>query len=647
MIRPLHAISLALIVILVSVVSAGPAERAAQAATLATVRYVSPTGSAGTNTCTNPANPCALQHAIDQAAAGDEILIAGGVYNTVLTIDSKKQIAYITKSITLRGGYSADFAAQDPVAYPSVFNAGNNGRCIYIAGSAQPLIEWLVITNGNAAGLTGGPTNQDAGGGVYITNAAPTLRHNTITVNKAQIGGGVWLSNSSAVLVDNVISNNTATYYGGGIGLYQSAATLRTNTITGNSATGAAGGLFLDNSPALLEGNTIRSNTAGTTGGGGRIVNNSTATLTGNDISNNSATTAGGGLYLQSPVTLRYNRVTINTAGSGGGGGIYVNISSPTLDGNTIAGNSTTGNGGGIYLDIAGPALANTWLVGNQAAGRGSGVYMRGSASVLRHTTLARNTGGDGSGLCVTNLLNTYSSLTLVNTILVSHTVGITVAAGCTATLQGTLWGSGAWANGVDWSGAGTINRTGNHWGNPTFVDAAAGDYHLDYGSPATDAGVASGVPLDADGQARPHYGGYDLGADEWWPLLAVKTATPTSVAPGEVLTYTVVLSNVSELDIAAQMGDVLHPQVDFVGPLVYDTGSGGHASGVVTWTGTVSAGAVVAIAWAVQVDPAAPSGLSITNTAVITDPFGVFSTSSLPVVTWRRLFLPLVRRNG
>lgn len=643
-----HGMNLALALILVGTALSGtPMGRDAQAATLTTVRYVSPTGSAGSNTCINPSNPCALQHAINQAAAGDEIRLAGGVYNTILTIDSNKQIAYIIKSITLRGGYSADFAVHDPATYPSVLNGGNNGRGIYIAAGAQPLIEWLGITNGNAAGLRGGPTNQDAGGGVYIANAAPTLRHNTITGNRAQIGGGVWLSNSSATLVDNIVSNNTVIYYGGGIGLYRSAATLRDNTINSNTASGAAGGVFLDESPALLEGNTIHNNNAGTTGGGVRIVNNSAATLTDNDISNNSAAVAGGGLYLQSPVTLANNIVTGNSAGTGGGGGIYVNISSPTLEGTTVAGNTTTGSGGGVYISIASPVLVNTWLVDNQAAGRGSGVYVQASTPSLRHTTLARNRGGDGSGLYVTNLLNTYSSVALVNTILVSHTVGITVAAGCTATLQGTLWGGGAWANGTDWSGAGTINRTGNLWGNPNFVNAAAGDYHLDHGSPAIDAGVNSSISVDADGQARPHYGGYDLGADEWWPLLVAKTVAPESVAPGSLLTYTVVLSNVSRLDIAAQMGDVLNTHVDFVGPLAYDTGSGGHASGVVTWTGTVSAGVAVAITWAVQVDPAAPAGVSITNTAVITDPFGVFSTSSLPAVTGRWIFLPLVRRNG
>jgi hypothetical protein len=45
----------------------------------------------------------------------------------------------------------------------------------------------------------------------------------------------------------------------------------------------------------------------------------------------------------------------------------------------------------------------------------------------------------------------------VTNTILVSHTVGIRVTAGNTATLEATLWGSGPWANDTDWGGAGTV----------------------------------------------------------------------------------------------------------------------------------------------------------------------------------------------
>lgn len=101
--------------------------------------------------------------------------------------------------------------------------------------------------------------------------------------------------------------------------------------------------------------------------------------------------------------------------------------------------------------------------------------------------------------------------------------VGITVAAGNTATLEATLWGMGPWANGTDWGGVGTvITGTHNYWGDPAFVDPDVGDYHIGPGSAAIDVGVDAGTRLDMDNQPRP-YQGYDVGADEYWPPGALK----------------------------------------------------------------------------------------------------------------------------
>jgi hypothetical protein len=128
--------------------------------------------------------------------------------------------------------------------------------------------------------------------------------------------------------------------------------------------------------------------------------------------------------------------------------------------------------------------------------------------------------------------------VTLTNTILVSQTVGITVTANSTATLIGTLWGSGAWANGTNWSGAGVIvTGTVNVFGDPDFVDPAAGDYHLGPGSAALDAGLNAGVMMDIDNQPRPYHAP-DLGADEYWlpgvlvTLSAVRARTLTLKMP-------------------------------------------------------------------------------------------------------------------
>jgi hypothetical protein len=157
----------------------------------------------------------------------------------------------------------------------------------------------------------------------------------------------------------------------------------------------------------------------------------------------------------------------------------------------------------------------------------GSGIYLAGRTAHLRHVTLARNDatklapGGAGSGLYITGAHAATSSVFLTNTILVSHTVGITVAAGNTATLEATLWGTDTWANLSDWGGVGTIiTGTANSWGDPAFTcvgTSCVAPYRIGPGSAALDAGVDTGLRIDIDHEPRP-YQAPDLGADEYWP---------------------------------------------------------------------------------------------------------------------------------
>ena len=136
---------------------------------------------------------------------------------------------------------------------------------------------------------------------------------------------------------------------------------------------------------------------------------------------------------------------------------------------------------------------------------------IRASDGQILHNTIARNDTAIGIRI------EYGAAVALTNTILVSHTMGIQVTSGSTATLEGTLWGSGAWANGADWGGDGDVlTGTVNTWGDPGFVDPDGGDYHIDLGSAARNAGVDSGVIADIDGDTRPQESGYDIGADEF-----------------------------------------------------------------------------------------------------------------------------------
>jgi parallel beta-helix repeat protein len=345
-------------------------------------------------------------------SATDVVKVAG----TCRGVGSYAAVAYITKSLTVRGGYSPDFTAWAPMTYPTTLDAQGEGRVVYAFG--QPLTH--ITTTLEALSVTGG--------------AAPGT------------GGGVCVQYADAVISGCRVYSNTA--YGSGGGIYLS---------------------FSDN-----------------------------AALTRNDVYNNRGGTGAVPYY---------------------GGGICVGISPNVVVANNRVYNNSVGStssGGGVCVSSSdGARLTNNMVADNEAGSKGSGIYIRNSAASLLHTTIARNAGGDGSGVYVSGSGGSnYSVATLTNTILVSHTVGVYVTSGNTATLEATLWGSGPWANGDEWDGSGQVFTSTDVYGDPAFVDPDNGDYHIRPSSAAAGAGLPAGVRTDIDGDPRS-LDKPDLGADE------------------------------------------------------------------------------------------------------------------------------------
>jgi parallel beta-helix repeat protein len=335
------------------------------------------------------ATPCqTVQYAVDQAQAGEEVRVASGLYTGVQGRPAPSeylnppasgvitQVVYISKTVTIRGGYTTAFTdPPDPETNPTTLDAQGEGRVLFITGDISPTIEGLHITNGDATGL-GSVWGQDIGGGVYVINATPTISNNRMFSNTAQYGGGLYLHDSDVTLSGNTVTDNTASERGGGLYLWSSDAMLNGNTIISNTTAQYGGGLFLQFSDnAALSGNVVISNTAQV--GGGLYLWGSDATLTNNVVADNQATSSGSGLEIRdSSPSLLHTTIARNSGSSG------VCVMSLSGDYGTVALTNTILVSDNIGIDVTAgntATLESTLWYGNATDWVGAGTIVTGT----------------------------------------------------------------------------------------------------------------------------------------------------------------------------------------------------------------------------------------------------------------------------
>jgi len=235
-------------------------------------------------------------------------------------------------------------------------------------------------------------------------------------------------------------------------------------------------------------------------------------TLTGGSAHHTGFADSSGGIHVVTAQPIIRNCLIFNNSAVENAGGVSVSYSDGVVIENSQIISNTAVIGGGLDVWLSKVSVYNSVIAGN-SAGTGSGVYAENADLTFINTTLD-NTGGDGIGLTLKGApfgSSQYSLATLTNTIIVSHTIGISVSEGSTATMEATLWN-----NVLNWGGDGAIfTGTINISGDPTFRDTGSWDYHLTTGSDGLDTGVPVPLVTDIDGDTRPQGGGYDLGADE------------------------------------------------------------------------------------------------------------------------------------
>ncbi len=409
---------------------------AAQANGPAAIRYLSPSGS-DSGACTNPSLPCkTVQYAIDQAASGDELRLASGLYNAVQNTGGHSQVALIGKTVGLFGGFNATFTSRDPDVYTTTLDGSSQGRLIFASGAITVTLDGLQLLNGSSST---DPSGFYPGGGIYASGASLVIVHSRIQNCKAGYGdgNGIHLTGGTLIMENSVVQQNlpywgeNASHRGGGLYVFQSTVTIShsefiSNTAGLNGYTGAGygGGAYFDSSSAVLDEVVFRGNRA-TTGesgyGGGLGTYKGSLQLLNSNFINNTAggltTGYGGGLHLRTAnAILSHNHFANNNTSPNGevgrGGAIEISyLWGSELTANRFENNHCTGwscFGGAISAENFGPLrMQDNQFVSNTAGGVGGALYLSGpslpaSMVVLRNNLVQANlanTNGGGAHL--------------------------------------------------------------------------------------------------------------------------------------------------------------------------------------------------------------------------------------------------------
>jgi uncharacterized repeat protein (TIGR01451 family) len=476
------------------------------------------------------------------------------------------------------------------VSSPATDFGGVFGGGYYVADSGAAHItgsrfEHNVITRTSNNSFT-------SGGGVGVDGNA-FITHTVVQSNTATQGGGMGIGGGGVVVARWVtVTYNVARHHdfaeGGGVGGAGNVE-MRDSLIAHNVVTApnyaAGGGISRYDGTLRLTNVEIRHNEvqaqSTAMGGGGSFGSSSQAHLTQTKVLSNVARSAGaegynGGLNNLGTLrvvtsTIAYNRAVGNSSSSSGGLGnkgtaevidsrIEDNLVTD-LDGNVTGSAGGISNGGSGTLTVrrssivgnqASTAAAidtyeddgnhpttrivNSTVSGNSSTGGGSNVILTGTA-YLTHTTIASNTGGGlaylGVNVNAYGVLiayNSYDCTSWVNNAVLNATDSLSSGGGCPS---GFITNADPLLEPLASNGGATPNHA------------------LKPGSPALEGVAACGADEDQRGVSRPQGQACDIGAFEMnaTNLAVSKSVTPANPQTGDVLTYTIFVTNLSSVN--------------------------------------------------------------------------------------------------
>jgi trimeric autotransporter adhesin len=217
------------------------------------------------------------------------------------------------------------------------------------------------------------------------------------------------------------------------------------------------------------------------------------------------------------------------------GGGMMNEFSSPTIINCNFTGNAALQDGGGIFNNNSSPTIINCRFTGNTAVNGGAIFNYHRCSTTLINCSFWGNTASYGgsiynvgiyeytASIANSSLINCsfYGSQSPYGAAILNNQYGTATLSNC------ILWGTSqinnwdAYSSRADVSYSivqGGYSGTGNKTTDPMFVDPVNGDFHLQFCSPAIEAGnntVVANIASDADEAVRISHKKVDMGAYE------------------------------------------------------------------------------------------------------------------------------------
>lgn len=425
------------------------------------------------------------------------------------------------------------------------------------------------------------------------TGIPVTLTNLTMQNGRAATAGGAVRSAGNLVISDAVLRHNSANADGGALSVTGNL-TLTNTDVLSNTASGEGGGVKVTGPMVVVNGR-FQNNQSGSYGGG--IYANTNITINDTQFVSNTAASYAGAVWAWTHATIANATFDHNRATNLNAGAIYVRYDLALTD-STFSHNSAGQNVGAIWarrdVTIVGSSFsdnsaaagrsaavqvhgslwltATQWLNNQSALPGGALVYLGGNGRIV-NTLFAQNIGGDATfehDGAVEILHTTFAapdaashaaltsdadgSISVQNSIFSGHPTALDVITGTVSEDYNLFAGTTAVS--------GTVTQ-GEHSfvGEPGFVDAASGNYHLTASSEALNVGTDLGLLDDLDGDARPGGSGIDVGYDETSFVSDVtlgKTAVSTP-GPNQPISYYLTFSNV---------GSAMLPRLTITDPL-------------------------------------------------------------------------------